>query len=228
MASIKLQFTVFFIFLSHSKPMAKWFSYSGIWKTYSLTTRMTNGAIFGTQGTFQLKSLYQCFSGRSILHPVYKWLWQCSCQNKHKVFFWLLIKDRLSTRELLRRKNMTLPNFNYVLCNGSIEESLIHLFLDCPFAIQCWAWINVQVEQSADPFQNLDNFKVQLQVPFFMEIIVLMSWTIWKIRNDMIFRQENPSFQAAKDFFKSELQYLLLRVRRKFIPGFTQWIANLA
>jgi hypothetical protein len=175
-------------------------------------------------GNFSVKKAYQCISGQSILHPVYKWLWQCSCQNKHKVFFWLLIKARLSTRELLRRHYQ----ISTVLCNGSIEESLIHLFFDCPFATQCWAWINVQVDQSADPIQNLDNFKVQLQVPFFMEIIVLMSWTIWKIRNDMIFRQENPSFQATKDFFKSELRYLLLRVRRKFIPGFTQWIANLA
>lgn len=58
------------------------------------------------------------------------------------------------------------------------EESLFHLFVQCPFAAQCWASIGVQVDQDLDPFQNLQSFKDQLQVPFFMEIIILTCWTI--------------------------------------------------
>lgn len=61
---------------------------------------------------FSDRKAYNHMSGHLTLHPVYKWLWSCSCQNKHKVFFWLLIKDRLSTRELLRRKNMALQDYN--------------------------------------------------------------------------------------------------------------------
>ena len=61
---------------------------------------------------------------------------------------------------------MTLQDFNCVLCNnGATEESLTHLFLSCPFATQCWAWLNIQVDPSLDPFQNLQSFKDQLQVP---------------------------------------------------------------
>lgn len=84
---------------------------------------------------FLVKRAYRQLKGFSTLHPVYRWLWQSSCQNKHKVFFWLLIKDRLSTRELLRRKHMELPDYNCILCTISIEEALSHLFLACPFAI---------------------------------------------------------------------------------------------
>ena len=72
-----------------------------------------------------------------------------------------------STRELLRRKNMDLLDYNCILCNGSTEESLLHLFLGCPFATQCWAWFNIQVDHNSDPFQNLQGFKEQLGVPFF-------------------------------------------------------------
>jgi hypothetical protein len=129
-------------------------------------------------GQFSVKRAYSHLSGHLILHPVYHWLWRSFCQNKHKVFFWLLIKDRLSTRELLRRKNMDLQNYNCILCNGSTDESLLHLFLDGPFATQCWAWLNIQVDHSFDPFQNLQGFKEQLRVPFFMEVIILMCWTI--------------------------------------------------
>lgn len=151
---------------------------------------------------FSVRKAYKQLSGHLVLHPVYKWLWRLSCQNKHKVFFWLLIKDRLSTRELLKRKNMVLQYYNCILCNGLREESLCHLFLECPFAIQCWAWLSIQVDSSLNPFQILETFRDQLQVPFAMEIIIIMCWTIWKVRNDMVFRQLNPDFQAAKGFFQ--------------------------
>jgi hypothetical protein len=58
-------------------------------------------------------------------------------RTKENSFFWLLIKDRLSTRELLRRKSMHLDDYNCVLCSLAVEESLVHLFLDCPFSESC-------------------------------------------------------------------------------------------
>jgi hypothetical protein len=127
-------------------------------------------------------------SGHLILHLVYKWLWQSSSQNKHKVFFWLLIMDWRSTRELLRRKNITLQDYNCILFNGTTEETLFHLFLDCPFST-CWAWLQIQIDSSLEPFQIIESFRDQLQVPFFMEVIILMCWTIWRARNGMIFRK---------------------------------------
>lgn len=60
---------------------------------------------------YSVKKAYKQLSGHLSLHPAYKWLWNSSRQKKHKVFFWLLIKDRLSTRELLRRKNMLLQDY---------------------------------------------------------------------------------------------------------------------
>ena len=46
---------------------------------------------------FTSKKAYCQLRGRSLLHPIYKWIWKSSCQHKHKVFFWLLTNDRLST-----------------------------------------------------------------------------------------------------------------------------------
>lgn len=87
---------------------------------------------------YSVKRIYKHLSGQLTPHPTFRWLQACPCQSKHKVFFWLLLKDRLSTRELLKRKNMALQDYSCVLCNANIEESLTHLFLECPFAIQCW------------------------------------------------------------------------------------------
>jgi hypothetical protein len=56
-----------------------------------------------------------------------------------KFFFWLLLKDsRLSTRNLLKRKKMQVQSYNCELCQLATEETLNHLFLECPFARSCW------------------------------------------------------------------------------------------
>jgi hypothetical protein len=177
---------------------------------------------------FSVKKTYKHLRGHQVTHQAFRWLWKCSCQNKHKVFFWLVLIDRVSTRELLKRKNMVLQDYTCVLCNGAIEESQTHLFLQCPFAMQCWGSINLQVQQHLDPFQNLQSFKDQLSEPFFMEVIVLMAWTIWKSRNDLIFRQIVPNLTIAKQNFNAECQLLLLRAKRSYFPKIEQWIANLS
>ena len=61
-------------------------------------------------GNAQLSSskVYKSLKGHRDTHAAYSWLLQSSCQTKHKIFYWFLLKDRLSTRQLLRRKNMEL------------------------------------------------------------------------------------------------------------------------
>ena len=88
---------------------------------------------------------------------------------------------------------MELDNYNCVLCDLGLEESLVHLFVSCPFARSCWETLGLVIYQPSDPFGALVSFKNQLQLPFFMEIIVTMSWSIWTVHNDAIFQQVQPS-----------------------------------
>ena len=87
--------------------------------------------------------------------------------------------------------------------------------------------VNITVNNQFDPFQILMDFKEQLGIPFFMEVLILMSWAIWKARNDFIFRQILPNLQSTRSFFRDELKLLMLRMKRSVIPRFEQWIANL-
>jgi hypothetical protein len=65
---------------------------------------------------------------------------------KQKVFFCLLLQNRLNTRELLQRKNMVLDSYACELCLLQRLETLRHLFLLCPFAKKYyWASIGVLV-----------------------------------------------------------------------------------
>jgi len=65
---------------------------------------------------FSSSKAYKHLTGHRITHASFKWLWSSAVQHKHKVFFWLLLQDRLSTRSLLRRKNMFLPDYNCFCC----------------------------------------------------------------------------------------------------------------
>jgi hypothetical protein len=46
-------------------------------------------------------------------------MWKGDNLGKHKFFFWLLLKDRLSTRNLLRRKNMHLTSYLLGILNAN-------------------------------------------------------------------------------------------------------------
>lgn len=57
---------------------------------------------------------------------------------------------------------MVLEDYNCVLCQPAVEESLIHLFLACPFSQSCWATLGLIIQQPSDPYGTLVSFKNQL------------------------------------------------------------------
>jgi hypothetical protein len=93
--------------------------------------------------TYSSSRAYNHLFGSESVHPIFRWTWQTSYQQKHKVFFWLLLQDRLNTRGLLRRKNMSLESYTRELCLLLREEKLRHLFFKCSFAKKCWLSIGI-------------------------------------------------------------------------------------
>lgn len=76
-------------------------------------------------------------------HPCFKLLWRSQCTPRIKFFAWLILVDRLNTKTMLRRRHLNIEDDALcVLCNMGIEEDMDHLFFDCPFARQCWNYIN--------------------------------------------------------------------------------------
>jgi hypothetical protein len=119
---------------------------------------------------------------------------------------------------------MFLQDYNCVLCTHGVEESLFHLIFDCPFAMACWDTLNLLVPVSSSPLQIFKAFKTQLHVPFFMEILVTMCWSIWTIRNDVIFRGILASIQRCKSIFKTEFALVILRTKTSYRPTIDTWL----
>ncbi|KQJ97585.1 hypothetical protein BRADI_3g32036v3 [Brachypodium distachyon] len=111
------------------------------------------------------------------------------------------------------KKNFQLPAYDCVLCDGCHLETKI-----------CWNYICPNFTPLQNVHRNIALLKRELKVTFFMEIITLVTWSIWKIRNDFIFNQRRPSLYRCKQIFKEELNLVFHRAKRKSYFGFADWI----
>jgi hypothetical protein len=133
--------------------------------------------------SYRAQTTYKLMMGHQPVQPILKWLWKSYCQPKHQVFFWLLTKDRLSTKNILMRRKMQLDSYSCAFCISGQKESVHHLFWECTYAQQCWETLDLQILQDGDTIQNTQALRAQLGSQSYMIAVILMSWTIWKARN---------------------------------------------
>jgi hypothetical protein len=99
-----------------------------------------------------------------------------------------LLNDRLNTRNILRRREKFLEEGYYcVLCHDGIEETVEHLFFNCPASTSRWFALGIIWHETANIHEKLHIAKQSFMQPFFMEIVMIGAWCIWKERNDFIF-----------------------------------------
>jgi hypothetical protein len=163
-------------------------------------------------------------NGEQQTPPHFSWIWKSSCQARHKFFFWLLLHDRLNTRNLLGRKNFVLQSYICVNCDSNHEETLFHLFWSCPFALRCWKYICPQRIGGSSVLESISEIRDKLNLPFSMDIIILGAWSIWIVKNNKIFNDHNPRFNAWKAIFFQEMQMLSYRMKKKHAENFRIWL----
>jgi hypothetical protein len=151
--------------------------------------------------------------GNQWTHPIFSWLWKSKCQPKHKVFFWLLLKDRLNTRAFLRQRSMFLESYSCDNCILQVEETTIHLFFRCNFAKRCWSLIGISPSHSADLLNTILRIRRRWHVPWKLEAIILLTWGIWKCRNNWVFNETPPTVEGCRAMFKSGMNLLSHRVK---------------
>ena len=121
---------------------------------------------------FSSKKAYGALIGTTAASPLFKWLWASSNLGQHKFFFWLFLRDRLNTRNILRRKNMTLDCYNCVLCNLDCEETCFHLFFECPFSRDCWSTIPINWNLNLNPLDMILQAREDFGDAIFREIVI--------------------------------------------------------
>ena len=108
-----------------------------------------------------------------------------------------------------------------------VEKTVEHLFWHCPFAQQCWGILNLNTIQAWGTFKNVIAIKDQRQSQFFMVAVILMSWTIWWARNELIFNNNQVGIQDCKKNSSEKQKKFLQRSTASLSAIFDQWIQNL-
>jgi len=119
-------------------------------------------------------------------------------------FFWLLLRDRLNTRNILKRKDMHLDDYNCVLCNLGCEETSFHLFFECPFSRDCCVTIPVDGKLNLTPLDMVLQARADFNNAIFREIAITACWVIWNTRNDVVFDNGQINIHLWKRQFKEE------------------------
>jgi hypothetical protein len=178
-------------------------------------------------GTYIPKKVYDLSFKHLPNHFPSQWIWKSKCMSKHKFFAWLILHDRINTREMLIRRNWKVTDdHTCVLCPTRSLEDWSHLFFQCCFSTRIWSYLQIFWGMGSGP-EMLMRAKKQFTGPCFVEIVILACWNIWKQRNDKIFKGMKPSFRAWKAGFLQDITLLKYRVRKGDVHILAAWIDNL-
>lgn len=136
------QFAGFFHLLISEQAYDQYLELQVVWEQIALSNVHDRWRYIWSSDNYSSQKAYRHFMGHPQVHPIYRHLWKSKCQPKHRVFYWLWLKNRLNTRDMLRRKNMTLESYSCENCLWQREKTLYHLFLRCNFA-KAWNSIGI-------------------------------------------------------------------------------------
>jgi hypothetical protein len=164
---------------------------------------------------------------KSIRPPITMlWIWKSKCIPRIKFFSWLLLNDRLNTRNMLRRKKY-LENYNCVMGQCNTKETLEHLFFECPSAAAWWFSLGIVWNEEAQIQHKIILARNAFPFPFFMEIFMVAAWCLWNERNAIIFNRRMPSVSSCKISFKQEIILHLHRIRPNLHSAIRLWLDSL-
>eukprot|EP00253_Pinus_taeda_P022073 PITA_22073 len=174
------------------------------------------GAIDGfrwdpTGSNYSIKSGYQYISNDIHQIPIWNhWriIWNSEAIPKVKFFNWLLLKGKVLTAENLKKRGINGPSRCPNCC--SAEESIQHLFLDCPFAKQCWISLSSLGNITWQPHQSIpetihawrrnspwkkNGSKIVKRIWAILPLNLL--WKIWLVRNKKIFQNKDSNVRMT-------------------------------
>lgn len=135
--------------------------------------------------------------------------------DKQKFFFWLLLVDRLNTRELLTRKNF------YV----ETSRHLIHLFFSCDFSQNFWMSIGIEWNTDTKTIDMLEEAKERSNIQPFKECLIVGCWSIRKHRNSIIFdRKAKKNLEYCITCFKEHLGTIMKKAKPSTKEGMQSWL----
>nr|XP_034930821.1 uncharacterized protein LOC118061489 [Populus alba] len=158
-------------------------------------------------GRFSVKSLCGLLSPTHYSTNGFSFagIWKGVVPPKVEIFYWMAIINRLNTRGVLvRRGVLDSSHSNCPICQVE-EESVDHLLLHCHNHWIIWSKIIKWWGLSWCCPKNLSclfsQWTVMVQGKFqkkaWLMLFFSVVWSLWLLRNDLIFRQKSPNYDSV-------------------------------
>ncbi|XVF82029.1 hypothetical protein PTKIN_Ptkin16aG0010100 [Pterospermum kingtungense] len=156
---------------------------------------------------------YDFINQNSGNNSVWKELWGSSASPKVINFCWRVLRMRIAVKmELANRNLLNMDNALCVFCKVEVE-SIEHLFFQCKFSWNLWMyWASFWGIVWCTPSKPVVFF---LSWPdaipegqcdkLWRMMFFFTTWTLWLVRNDMVFNGSSPAFENVVDLCKYRL-----------------------
>lgn len=153
-----------------------------------------------SSGRFSVNSLYKSFFANMPNDSLTERIWKIKAPLKVRITFWLAMKKKLLTSDVLARRNIA-PPFACPLC-GNTNENADHLFLKCDFATSIWKHFQVAFRLRCLP-NDLASLESTWRRRWISKKIegkwdstsTAIIWMIWHTRNGKIFEDKRGSVE---------------------------------
>ena len=149
-------------------------------------------------GEFTTKSaIWLAHKSQPLKKPdwAHKWIWTVDTMPKIQIFLWQLFHNALPVRDTLFHRGLPLDPL-CPLCLQEVE-SIEHLFVHCPLSQRVsqlatqhgWLPSTFRWDSIYDLRLQLQTFQSCTRRRSLMQQLSFLLWTIWKHRNNVVFRQ---------------------------------------
>ncbi|GJZ40170.1 reverse transcriptase domain, reverse transcriptase zinc-binding domain protein, partial [Tanacetum coccineum] len=150
-------------------------------------------------------------------------IWFTNCIPRHAINFWLIIKKRLRTQDMLRTWDISgCLATNCPLCDVQ-PDSHEHLFFDCTLSKNIWDRVKIMAGLS-NSSPSIDSIVSDI-LPFANRrttrsviaklVVAATSYFIWQERNYRLFKKVNRSENQLVECIISSVRFKLMTCRFK-------------
>ncbi|MFS7958257.1 putative reverse transcriptase zinc-binding domain-containing protein [Helianthus anomalus] len=183
------------------------------------------------QEIFKVSDLRSELDGINLIPETQVLKWLNWIPKKINCFLWRAVLDRLPTRDALALRNIHIPFVACALCN-SATESMDHLLISCQYAHLVWTavslWVKIPLPRYllslVELMEYIDSYtSSQERKKAVYLIIAATCWTLWQIRNNLIFKGKTTNASRAVGDIKA-ISFLWVKTRaRKLNLEWQEW-----
>lgn len=144
---------------------------------------------------YSAASAYKTLAGIGLEKWEFRGIWSLPIPSSTKIFLFLLLKDKLLTRDVMIRRNFNCPTEWCPMCHANQLETGFHLFFTCAYAGELWSSLNhylgrqililgSSVQETWRLSRQASNPRLRTDWHVFFSATL---WFIWRQRNMRIF-----------------------------------------